>query len=1292
MARNGHLPLLAVVVPILLVVLAGNGLSTPTADNPDPPASPVKLIFIHHSTGENWLADGDGGLGIGLRNNNYFVSDTNYGWGPDGIGDTTDIGHWYNWFSGPDRDTYTAAVFAESDQHASYSRLATDPGGPNQVVMFKSCFPNSQLGGNPTDPPTTGDNPLRGQDAWSEQMTVGNAKGIYNDLLAYFATRQDRLFVAITAPPLMESETDASHAANARAFNNWLMDDWLDGYPYKNVAVFDFYNVLTSNGGNVHTNDLGATTGNHHRWWSGAVQHTQPVNSNYSAYWGGAGGGSHPTAAGGQKATGEFVPLLNVFYHRWKSGQGTATATATAFTSTPTWTNTPTPTATRTNTPSPTATRTNTPTPTSTARTSTPTQTRTPVPTHTQSPIPNTPTPTATIPPHCIRDANANGVVDAADIVATGVWLECRAYLPLLVANWRQPWATPTPTATPTRPPAASLCAGPQPPPVTGFAVYQPPPLAEPAARAAFRDPVFGSCVVRVTDRAADLAPDDSSAGLKNEYSRVQSFNADESRILVRGLAATWYLYAAATLQPLGQLPFGGEVDPRWDAADPAVLYYSEDTRLLAYHTATQQTTLVHDFAADFPGQTLAAVWTRYEGSPSRDGRYWGLMAEDQNWLTTAFLVYDQQADRVIATLDLRSLPEVKREIDSVTISPLGNYFLAGFDDYCAAGGLSTSPGTSFGADASPCGLMVYDRNLQNGRSLLRIVGHADLALDAQGREVLVYQDIDTDNIAMLDLATGAVTPLWPLDFSHTAIGLHISGRALNRPGWAVISTHDGDPASYTWMDDQVFIIELQPNGRVVRLAHTHSLVDAAQEHDYWAEPHASANRDLTRILFTTNWGRSGTEQVEMVMIELPADWPARLPPAGSIYYVAPTGDDAYPGTETQPWRTIQRAANTLVAGDTVFIKAGTYREQVVPQNSGSAGQQITYAAYPGQFVVIDGSGIAVPDYSGLFDLAGRSYIRVSGLSVVNSNQAGILADGTSHIIIEKNTTSNTGSSGIGVWGSTDIVVDGNQVELACYRRTQECLTVAGTDTFEIRKNQVFDCRKEGISAKDGSANGKIYQNYVHDTDHVGIYVDAWDKHTYNIEVFQNIVHAISQKDGFTLASEQGGLLENIKVYNNIAYNNGFYGLGISACCPGPASHPIRHIQIINNTLYNNGLSGWGGGIAVADNPDVQDVVIRNNIVSQNLSFQIAVDPIVSPTNLTVDHNLIDGYRELEGEIRGNDYVEGAPQFVNPAGADFHLQGTSPAINQGSTTGAPLGDLDGYPRGAQPDIGAYEWH
>jgi hypothetical protein len=338
-----------------------------SADDPSPPAEPVKLIFVHHSCGENWLSDGDGRLGIALRDNGYFVSDTNYGWGPpdadlgyENIGDHTDIGHWYNWFVGPNAPTYTEALYTEYVPRSSYSRLSTDPGGENEIIVFKSCYPNSHLGGSPTEPPTTGPNPLRGQDAGSEHHTMGNAKAIYNDLLTGFAACQNKLFVVITAPPLMGSETDAAHAANALAFNDWLVADWLDGYAHDNVAVFDFYNVLTSNGGDRNTNDLGAETGNHHRWWDGAVQHVHPANNNYSAYWGGSGGGSHPTSAGNRKATGEFVDLLNVFYNRWSGGDATVTPTTTA-TAPPTTTATPTPSPTTTGTPN-----TSTPTPTAT--------------------------------------------------------------------------------------------------------------------------------------------------------------------------------------------------------------------------------------------------------------------------------------------------------------------------------------------------------------------------------------------------------------------------------------------------------------------------------------------------------------------------------------------------------------------------------------------------------------------------------------------------------------------------------------------------------------------------------------------------------------------------------------------------------------------------------------------------------------------------------------------------------------------------------------------------------------
>ena len=292
--------------------------------DPNPPVQTQRLIFIHHSTGQLWLADNSGQLGLALKNNNYFVSDTNYGWGPGytgpgggTIGDHTDIGNWYDWFLGPYRDTYLAALYQESEQHCSYSRLAANPGGDNAIIMFKSCFPNSNISGNPTDPPTTGTNPIWSQSAGSPTYTMANVKGLYNDLLAYFSSRLDKLFIVITAPPLVQSATSATSAANARAVNTWLVNNWLANYLHKNVAVFDFYNVLTSNGGSTTVNDAGQASGNHHRYRNNAIEYITNQGSNFSQY-GASSSDSHPTPAGGQKASMEFLPLLNIYYHRWK--------------------------------------------------------------------------------------------------------------------------------------------------------------------------------------------------------------------------------------------------------------------------------------------------------------------------------------------------------------------------------------------------------------------------------------------------------------------------------------------------------------------------------------------------------------------------------------------------------------------------------------------------------------------------------------------------------------------------------------------------------------------------------------------------------------------------------------------------------------------------------------------------------------------------------------------------------------------------------------------------------------
>jgi hypothetical protein len=299
----------------------------------------VRLVFIHHSVGENWLnpdLESGGALFTALNANNYFVSDTYYDWGPDDpdlggrIGSFTDIGNWYNWFLGPNSSTNLPPLYTQTGSfpHPDWvnSIPNPNPGGENEIVMFKSCYPNSAvISGNPADPPrvsSTGNpNPIwgRSKDEW-DRYTVSNVKGMYRDLLSYFATRQDKLFILITSPPVNQAEETIPGSINlARAINSWLVYHWLDNYPYNNVAVFDFFNVLTSNGGETYINDLGAAAGNHHRLRHGEVQYNIQTSGNYSAY---APSDSHPTAAGSQKATGEFVSLLNIAYHAWKGTGG----------------------------------------------------------------------------------------------------------------------------------------------------------------------------------------------------------------------------------------------------------------------------------------------------------------------------------------------------------------------------------------------------------------------------------------------------------------------------------------------------------------------------------------------------------------------------------------------------------------------------------------------------------------------------------------------------------------------------------------------------------------------------------------------------------------------------------------------------------------------------------------------------------------------------------------------------------------------------------------------------------
>ena len=121
------------------------------------------------------------------------------------------------------------------------------------------------------------------------------------------------------------------------------------------------------------------------------------------------------------------------------------------------------------------------------------------------------------------------------------------------------------------------------------------------------------------------------------------------------------------------------------------------------------------------------------------------------------------------------------------------------------------------------------------------------------------------------------------------------------------------------------------------------------------------------------------------------------IPSFSTIYYVAPSGNDANPGSIDQPLLTIQKAQTKVKAGDTVYIRGGHYRmttDQVAQyqriwayvthlDHSGRPDHRINYWAYPGEHPVFDYSAIAPPGYRiNAFQVDG-SWIHIKGLEII---------------------------------------------------------------------------------------------------------------------------------------------------------------------------------------------------------------------------------------------------------------------------------------------------------------------
>ena len=85
-------------------------------------------------------------------------------------------------------------------------------------------------------------------------------------------------------------------------------------------------------------------------------------------------------------------------------------------------------------------------------------------------------------------------------------------------------------------------------------------------------------------------------------------------------------------------------------------------------------------------------------------------------------------------------------------------------------------------------------------------------------------------------------------------------------------------------------------------------------------------------------------------------------------YFVSPDGSDAGPGASGKPFRTMQKAADVVEAGDTCLVGGGTYREAVRVRNSGTGAAPIRPAAYPGEAVTFSGTGVIQGNGTGTRD------------------------------------------------------------------------------------------------------------------------------------------------------------------------------------------------------------------------------------------------------------------------------------------------------------------------------------
>lgn len=408
---------------------------------------------------------------------------------------------------------------------------------------------------------------------------------------------------------------------------------------------------------------------------------------------------------------------------------------------------------------------------------------------------------------------------------------------------------------------------------------------------------------------------------------------------------------------------------------------------------------------------------------------------------------------------------------------------------------------------------------------------------------------------------------------------------------------------------------------------------------------------------------------------------------AGS-FYVSTNGKDSWDGTKQWPLRTLQKAANRVSPGDTVYVEEGNYKPFHVTR-AGNSASRIEFKAVS-QSVYIDGYESFADGYAAITVLA--DYVTIDGFHVDvgarndRVRSRGVRVSGEGHalrkgVVIRNNTVTNAGWVGITTSYAEGVVIEGNDVSAS---KGQHGIYVANSaDQPVIRKNRCHDNAQAGIQI---NADPEVAREYGGD-----------------------------------------GIIRGAIVEGNFVYENGRAG----AAAMDLAS--IRESLIINNLLFEN----HGGGIVAWDDEEGERYGSRNNKIFNNT----VVQPIGSRSCLSLRHgstaNIIknnilihlggnfgfsmdsSSFHGLESDFNVIGRIQ-APNgeslnlrtwqttwekdihsiesnvfeiFLDVAKNDYHLRPSSPAIDAGTPLTEVPEDIDGNrrPQGRAFDIGAYKW-